>query len=118
MDALRFALSHRAETVALTRESILSKADDPRPAHTFDDALKRGLVDATIPLPPDKLAWMQNELVKAGNLKTPIDLAEITDAEYPRRGGKATEQLVLRMILSGNRFPLIRDSCARSSPTP
>ncbi len=80
MAALRFAVAHRDETVALTRDVIQAKADDPRPAYAFDDAVKHGLVDASIPLPLGKLAWMQDELVKAGNLKTPVDLAKITDA--------------------------------------
>jgi NitT/TauT family transport system substrate-binding protein len=80
MDALRFAVSHRAETIKLTKDTIHDKADDPRPAYAFDDALERGAVDPTLALPLDKLAWMQSELMKAGNLKSPIDLAKITDA--------------------------------------
>ena len=32
MQALRYALSHKAETVALTQEIIHAKPDDPRPA--------------------------------------------------------------------------------------
>ena len=92
MDALRFAVSHRDATIALTRELIRSKPDDPRPAYAFDDTVKHGLVDPAVPLPLDKLNWMQTELVKAGNLKTPIDLAKITDAsiraEAEKRVGK------------------------------
>ena len=79
MDALRFAVSHRDDTIALTREVIQAKPDDPRPAYAFDDTIKHGLVDPTVPLPMYKLNWMQDELVKAGNLKTPIDLAKITE---------------------------------------
>jgi NitT/TauT family transport system substrate-binding protein len=81
MDALRFAVSHRDDTIALTREIIQSKPDDPRAAYAFDDTVKHGAVDPTVPLPMYKLRWMQDELVKAGNLKTPIDLAKITDAD-------------------------------------
>jgi NitT/TauT family transport system substrate-binding protein len=80
MDALHFAVTHRAETIALTRETIQAKPDDVRPAYAYDDTIKRHSVDATAALPLDKLAWMQNELVKAGSLKTPVDLAKITDA--------------------------------------
>lgn len=79
INALRFAVTHRDETVALTREVIQAKPDDPRPAYAFDEAVTHGMVDATIPLPLRKLAWMQDELVKAGNLKAPVDLARITD---------------------------------------
>ena len=80
MNALRFAVSHRDDTIALTRELIQAKPDDPRAAYAFDDTVKHGAVDPAVSLPLDKLNWMQDELVKAGNLKTPIDLAKITEA--------------------------------------
>lgn len=79
IDALHYAVSHRDETIKLTREAIHAKPDDPRPAYAYDDTLKRHAIDPDVTLPLDKLNWMQNELVKAGNLKTPIDLAKITD---------------------------------------
>ncbi len=92
MNALRFAVSHRDDTIALTRELIQAKPDDPRPAYAFDITVKHGMVDPTVPLPMYKLNWMQDALVKAGNLKTPIDLAKITDAsiraEAEKRAGK------------------------------
>jgi len=92
MNALRFAVSHRDDTIALTRDIIQSKPDDPRAAYAFDDTVKHGAVDPAVPLPMYKLSWMQDELVKAGNLKTPIDLAKITDpgirAEAEKRVAK------------------------------
>ena len=49
-------------------------------------------VDPAITLPLDKLKWMEEELVKAGNLKAPIDLAKITAPdirdEAVKRAGK------------------------------
>jgi NitT/TauT family transport system substrate-binding protein len=92
MDALGFAVSHRDETIKLTQESIHTKPDDPRPAYAYDDTVKHNAVDPAVTLPLDKLNWMQNELVKAGNLKAPIDLAKITDtgirAEAAKRASK------------------------------
>jgi NitT/TauT family transport system substrate-binding protein len=92
MDALRFAVSHRDETIKLTQEVIHAKPDDPRPAYAFDDTVKRHAVDPAVALPLDKLNWMQSELVKAGNLKAPIDLGLITDvdirAKAAARAGK------------------------------
>jgi NitT/TauT family transport system substrate-binding protein len=92
MDALTFAMSHRDETIKLTQESIHTKPDDPRPAYAFDDIVKQNAVDPAIALPLDKLNWMQDQLVQAGNLKTPVDLAKITDAdirtEAAKRAGK------------------------------
>ena len=80
MNALHFALIHRDETIALTQEIIQAKPDDPRPAYAYDDTVKYGMIDPAISLPMDRLQWMQNELLKAGNLKETIDLAKITDA--------------------------------------
>jgi NitT/TauT family transport system substrate-binding protein len=92
MDALRFAVSHRDETIVLTRETIHAKPDDARPAYAYDDTVKRHAIDPAVSLPLDKLAWLQNELLKAGNLKAPIDLARITApdirAEAAKRAGK------------------------------
>jgi NitT/TauT family transport system substrate-binding protein len=91
MDALRFAVSHRDETIALTRETIHAKPDDARAAYAYDDTVKRQAIDPAVSLPLDKLAWLQNELLKAGNLKAAVDLAKITapdirDAAAKRAG--------------------------------
>jgi len=91
MDALHYAVKHRDDTIALTRAAIHDKPDDPRPAFAYDDTLKHEAIDPAVPLPLDKLKWLQDELLKAGNLKTPVDLAKITapdirDAAAKRAG--------------------------------
>jgi NitT/TauT family transport system substrate-binding protein len=78
MEALKFAVSHRDETIGLTQSAIHAKPDDPRPAYAFDDTINRHAIDPSVPLPIDKLNWMQNELVRAGNLKAPFDLTTMT----------------------------------------
>ena len=92
MDALRFAVTHRDDTIALTRETIHAKPDDVRTAYAYDDTIKRHAIDPAVTLPLDKLAWMQNELLKAGNLKEAIDLTKITApdirAEAAKRAAK------------------------------
>jgi NitT/TauT family transport system substrate-binding protein len=82
MNALHYALSHKAETVALTEKIIHSKPGDPRPAFVYDDAVKHDAVDPSLPLPMDKLAWLQQQLIKAGTLKKPLDLKTITAPKY------------------------------------
>ena len=90
MDALRFAVSHRQETIALTRETIHAKPDDPRAAYAYDDTVKRHAIDPAVTLPLNKLNWMQDELMKAGNLKASVDLAKITDADIRDQAAKRT----------------------------
>ncbi len=82
MSALRFALSHRDETIALTRELTHAKPDDPRPAFVYDDAVQHHAVDPTLPLPADKFQWIQEQMVKAGRLKAPLELKTVTAPEY------------------------------------
>lgn len=88
MEALEFAVGHREETIKLTRSAIHAKPDDPRPAYAFDDTINRHAVDPSITLPIDKLNWMQNELVKAGNLKAPFDLAGMTAPDIRAEAAK------------------------------
>jgi NitT/TauT family transport system substrate-binding protein len=88
MEALKFAVGHRDETIRLTQSAIHAKPDDPRPAYAFDDTINRRAIDPSVPLPIDKLNWMQNELVKAGNLKAPIDLATMTAPEIRAEAAK------------------------------
>jgi NitT/TauT family transport system substrate-binding protein len=80
MDALRYAVTHRDDTIAVTHAKTNAKPDDPKPDFAYDDTVKNGAIDPAVTLPLDKLNWMQDELVKAGNLKAPIDLTTITDA--------------------------------------
>ncbi|HEY1473583.1 MAG TPA: ABC transporter substrate-binding protein [Pseudolabrys sp.] len=88
MQALRFALSHKAETVALTKEIIRSKPDDPRPAFVYDDAVEHHAIDPDLPIPAEKLNWMQEQLLKAGKLKEQIPLAKISAPEYREKALK------------------------------
>jgi NitT/TauT family transport system substrate-binding protein len=85
MAALRFALANRDATIALTRELIHAKADDPRPAFVYDDAIQHRAIDPTLPLPAEKIQWIQEQMVKAGKLKAPLDLKVVTAPEYRER---------------------------------
>jgi len=78
IEALRFAVSHPDETIKLTRDTIQTKADDPRPKYAFDYTVKNHLVDPEATLPLDKLDWMQTQLVQLGDLPKPIDIAKLT----------------------------------------
>jgi ABC-type nitrate/sulfonate/bicarbonate transport system substrate-binding protein len=75
MNGLAYALSHREETIALSREVTGQKADDPRPGWVFDDVLREKAVDATIPLSVERLKGMQDLMVRSGalNKQSPVD---------------------------------------------
>jgi NitT/TauT family transport system substrate-binding protein len=90
--ALRYAVSHREETLALTREASDIKRDDPRPAFVFDDALKTGAIAPDLPIPMDKIAWVQGQMVELGQIPKAGALASMVDteirAEAMKRVGK------------------------------
>ncbi len=82
MNALRFALSHKTETVALTQQLTHEKVDDPRASFVFNDAVQHHAVDATLPLDNNKLNWVQDQLVKAGKMTKPLPIGDVTAPEY------------------------------------
>ena len=88
MDALKYALAHKAETVALTKEITHAKPDDPRAAFVYDDAVAHHEVDPTLPLPKDKLEWVQEQLIKAGKLTKPLPIDSVIAPEYREKALK------------------------------
>jgi NitT/TauT family transport system substrate-binding protein len=88
MSALHFALTHRDETLALTRQLSEAKADDPRPGFVFDDAVAHKAVDPALPLPAEKIQWLQEQMVKAGSIAKPLDFNVVTAPEYREKALK------------------------------
>jgi NitT/TauT family transport system substrate-binding protein len=79
MNAWHYALTHRAETIALTREITGAKADDPRPEYIYDDTVKTHAVDPELSLPMEKIQWMADQLVTEGGLTRPFDMTKMID---------------------------------------
>jgi NitT/TauT family transport system substrate-binding protein len=90
--ALHFALSHREETLALTRQEGAMAADDPRPAYVFDDAVRTRAIAPDLPIPMDKIGWMRDQLVQLGQIPNGGDLAAMVDlsvrVEAMKRAGE------------------------------
>jgi len=82
MDALKYALSHKQATIDLAHKLTHEKADDPRAAFIFDDAVEHHAVDPSLPLPKDKLQWVEEQLVKAGKIAKSIPVDEVIAPEY------------------------------------
>jgi NitT/TauT family transport system substrate-binding protein len=79
IEALRFAMSHRDETIRVADEITGAKPDDPRPAFVFDEAVRRKVIGTDLPLPLDKLEFMEKQLVNSGTLARPGDVEKIVD---------------------------------------
>jgi NitT/TauT family transport system substrate-binding protein len=79
IEGLRYAMSHRDETVKLTQDITGMKGDDPRAAYVFDQAVKTKSIATDMPIPIDRLDFMQKQLVSEGSLARPIDLERMID---------------------------------------
>jgi ABC-type nitrate/sulfonate/bicarbonate transport system substrate-binding protein len=77
--ALRFAMTHRDEAIALTREVTKAKPDDPRAAFVYDEAVSSKSVDPEMGIPVDKLTETQALMVRTGNMTKPIEVAKAID---------------------------------------
>jgi ABC-type nitrate/sulfonate/bicarbonate transport system substrate-binding protein len=74
MEALRYALSHREETIKLAQAESKAKPDDPRAAYVFEEVKRYSAVDPAMPIPMDKLTWMKGFFEQSGSLQKPLDL--------------------------------------------
>ena len=79
ISALRYALANRDEEIKLTKEITEAKPEDPRAAYIFDEVVRYAAVNPEMPIPMDRLAWMQELLLKTGNLTKAVDLAAMVD---------------------------------------
>jgi NitT/TauT family transport system substrate-binding protein len=79
IDGLRFAMSHRDNTIRVAGEITGVKPDDPRPGFVFDAAVRANSVAPDLPLPLEKLDFMQKQLVANGALTRTGDLEKMVD---------------------------------------
>jgi NitT/TauT family transport system substrate-binding protein len=80
MEGLRYAASHRDETIKLTHDITGSKPDDPRPAFVYDWAVQAHAIGTDLPIPMDKIDFIQRMAVSVGSMPKPIDLKTVVDA--------------------------------------
>jgi ABC-type nitrate/sulfonate/bicarbonate transport system substrate-binding protein len=79
MLGLRHAVANKDDVVRVTQDVTGTKPDDPRPAFIYDLAMQQHSIGADLPIPTEDLAWMNEELVKVGNISKPNDLSKILD---------------------------------------
>jgi NitT/TauT family transport system substrate-binding protein len=82
MQGYRHALTNRDEELRITREITSIKVEDKRPEFMFDEAAnpKTG-IDPAMPIHMDKLEWLQEKLIAAGNLPQRYDLGRVVNTE-------------------------------------
>jgi len=77
--SLRYAVSHRDETLALTRRLTKEKEGDPRAGYIFDWAVKTQSLDPEVRIPVEKLEYLEKQLMSTGNLKQAYDVTKMVD---------------------------------------
>lgn len=92
MKALKYALANRDAVVALSNKITGAKPDDQRAAYIFDQVKKISAVDPTMAIPLDHLQWMQERLVKTGNLTKPVDLSKFADDTFRKKALEAVDK--------------------------
>jgi NitT/TauT family transport system substrate-binding protein len=79
MLGLQYAMTHKDEAMKVTQEVADIKPDDPRPSFIYDLAKKENAIGTDVPIPIDQFKWLNDELVKVGSLKQPMDLSKVLD---------------------------------------
>jgi NitT/TauT family transport system substrate-binding protein len=88
MDAYKYALAHRDETIRIAHEMTHAKPDDKRAAFIADQAIKDNQIDPTLAIPADRIEWMQQLFVKAGVIKSTVPVASLIDASVREDAAK------------------------------
>ena len=78
-DSMTYALSHRAETLALTAKATGSSVNDPRTTYLYDEVKRLGAVDPSLAMPLARLQWMSDLLLKTGNIPARLDVSGMVD---------------------------------------
>jgi NitT/TauT family transport system substrate-binding protein len=79
MEGLRYAASHRDEAIKLTHDITGAKPDDPRAAFVYDWAVKANAIGTDLPIPMEKLEYIQKAAISVGSMTKPIDLKTVVD---------------------------------------
>jgi NitT/TauT family transport system substrate-binding protein len=84
MDGIAYALAHREETNALTRETAGIPAEDPSPEFIYDEAIRQKNLDPSLAMPVDKLQWIEDMLARHQTVDSSQDVKAFID-DGPRQ---------------------------------
>jgi NitT/TauT family transport system substrate-binding protein len=79
MDGYAYALTHRDETIALTRKVAKLAADDPSAAFIYDEAVSQKSIDPLLAVPADRLQWIEDMLARHGTIDAKKDVKPFID---------------------------------------
>jgi NitT/TauT family transport system substrate-binding protein len=80
MEGLRYCVEHRDEAIALSAQVNQEKPDDPRYGYSYDEIVKGGLLSLNMEIHRDKIAWMQDMMIRVHELAKPVNVDAAIDA--------------------------------------
>ena len=88
MEGMDYALKHRDETLKLAGKINNKPANDPELVHMYDEVIAKGYLSVTAEIPRAKIDWLQNELLKLGEIRKKVDLDKVIDESYRKEALK------------------------------
>jgi len=85
MNGYDHALTHRAETVALTRRIAKLPANDPTPEASFDDVTQTRALSTAFEIDPSKLLWLRDSLAEDGRIDQDFEPETMVDKSIRER---------------------------------
>jgi NitT/TauT family transport system substrate-binding protein len=79
MEGLRYCVDHREEAINLSAEINQEKPEDPRYGYSYDEIVKGGLLSLNMEIHRDKIAWMQDMMIRVNELAKPVDIDAAID---------------------------------------
>lgn len=92
IDSLHYAAAHKTEEIKVTQEETGIKPSDPRPEFIYDMAMQQHAIGEDMPLPKDKIDWLQNLLKDLGKIQKTTDVDKLIDPGPREAGMKLYEQ--------------------------
>ena len=84
IDGTGYAMTHRDETIALSRKVAKLAPDDHSPEFIFDEASAQKNIDPTLAIPVDKLQWIEGVLASNDAIDAKLDIRAFVD-DAPRQ---------------------------------
>lgn len=91
MDAYKFAAANRDATIKLAHELTQAKPDDKRAEFITEQAIREKQMDPALPIPVDRIDWMQDLFVKAGVIPKKVPVEMLIDASVQADAAKLSK---------------------------
>jgi NitT/TauT family transport system substrate-binding protein len=78
MEGLRYCIDHRDEAIILSAE-INDESPGARYAFAYDEIVNGKMVSLNMDIPRDKIAWMQDTMIRVKRQEKPVDIDQLID---------------------------------------